>query len=445
MATLGPSPLLWLSFDKEGGIDPAAVQQLSGLVNGGQVDEILVISHGWNNDKADALHLYTRLWANTVPHLAQARAERILVAGVQWPARKYRTDFDAVALATAHDGGALSADGPSAGGDLPKAEFDQILGDFAELVGPDGAPALAAAGDAVSAGLSTSRAHALLKSGADAVSLAGEAGDRELSLDAKPILAGRADPVLAQLMLATLAMPPHLRLAKGAGSALGLGEVVTGLFNGPRAAVARLLNLLTYYEMKKRAGTIGVALADRVLSPLHADRPMGLHLAGHSFGARLVTAAVNRINPDPDMNLSSLLLLQGAFSHNAMAHVVATDVAGAFPLVVGKPQGPITITHTHNDLACTLAYALASRLARDIATAIGDADDIYGAMGANGPQKLPPADVEQDDTMGSFRPRRGKVNPVLADAFVKDANGVDAHNNVSNHECGRLLAANLTA
>ena len=41
-----------------------------------------------------------------------------------------------------------------------------------------------------------------------------------------------------------------------------------GLFNGPRAAVARFLNLLTYYEMKNRAGNVGVGLADNVLSKL---------------------------------------------------------------------------------------------------------------------------------------------------------------------------------
>ena len=161
-----------------------------------------------------------------------------------------------------------------------------------------------------------------------------------------------------------------------------------GLFNGPRAAVARFLNLLTYYEMKNRAGNVGVGLADNVLSKLAPARKIQLHLVGHSFGARLVTAAANRLTLKGNLKFFSLTLLQGAYSHNGLAKIVTPGVAGAFPDVVGKPTGPIAITHTHNDIACTLVYALASRLSRDTTKGIGDAQDEFGAMGANGPQKL---------------------------------------------------------
>jgi hypothetical protein len=113
--------------------------------------------------------------------------------------------------------------------------------------------------------------------------------------------------------------------------------------------------------------------------------------------------------------------------------------------VVGKPTGPIVITHTHNDLACTLAYALASRLSRDIATGIGDASDEFGAMGANGPQKLQPGLAEPDDTTQAFAPKRGKVNTFLADVFIVKTPSTDAHNNVTNPTVGRLLAKTILA
>ena len=87
---------------------------------------------------------------------------------------------------------------------------------------------------------------------------------------------------------------------------------------------------------------------------------------------------------------------------------VKPGLAGAFPSVVGKPTGPIVITHTHNDLACTIAYALASRLSRDITQGIGDASDEFGAMGANGPQKLDPGAAEPDDTTLGFRAQAGQ-------------------------------------
>ena len=40
---------------------------------------------------------------------------------------------------------------------------------------------------------------------------------------------------------------------------MGLDTAVQGLIAGSRAAVGRFLNQLTYYEMKKRAGIVGVA------------------------------------------------------------------------------------------------------------------------------------------------------------------------------------------
>jgi hypothetical protein len=125
----------------------------------------------------------------------------------------------------------------------------------------------------------------------------------------------------------------------------------------------------------------------------------------------------------------------GAYSHNGLAKI------GAFPQVVGKPAGPIVITHTHNDLACTLAYAIASRLSRDTTQGIGDAQDEYGAMGANGPQKLEPAVLEPEDVDQTFKPKRRKVNRILADAFIVKTEKVDAHNNVTNETCGRVLAS----
>jgi esterase/lipase superfamily enzyme len=232
-------------------------------------------------------------------------------------------------------------------------------------------------------------------------------------------------------------------LTAGVGKAQGLESVVQGLLNGPRAAVARFLNLLTYYEMKSRAGIVGVGLADNVLSKLAAVKKIQLHLVGHSFGARLVTAAANRVKAASNIEFYSLTLLQGAFSHNGFAKVVTPGVAGAFPDLVGKPTGPMVITHTHNDLACTLLYAIASRLSRDITKSIGDAQDEFGAMGANGPQKLDVNVLEPDDTAQIFQPKRRKVNTFLADAFIVKTNQIDAHNNVTNSQCGRLLAATI--
>ena len=193
--------------------------------------------------------------------------------------------------------------------------------------------------------------------------------------------------------------------------------------------------------MKKRAGIVGVSLTDNVLGKLTPARAIRLHLVGHSFGGRLVTAAANRWTALPNVQLFSLVILQGAYSHNALS----TQVSGAFPLVIGKPAGPIVITHTHNDLACTLAYAIASRLSRDNTQGIGDASDEFGAMGANGPQKIAAGASEPDNATTVFAPKRGKINTFLADQYIIKTGQTDAHNNVTNETVGKLLASAIQA
>lgn len=434
-------PSIWLEFDKNGAIvDENVVTQLSTLLNQPGIQDLVVISHGWKNDKNDAAKFYGTLWANACTDFPAGKPEKIVVAGVLWPAKTFRTDFDENALAEIGAGGTLTAAGGGATGhDLPEQEFKSLLTEFESFIGPSGTATIAAA-RAAAAGLTASASQTLVQEGAAAVGIDAKSPDRELARDATPIARAHATPTDAQMLLANLAQPPHFKLTPQAGSAMGLGSAVQGLISGSRASVGRFLNLLTYYEMKKRAGIIGESLASNVLAKLAPEHPIRLHLVGHSFGGRLVTVATNLLAAPAGLELFSLTILQGAYSHNALAKEVKPGVAGAFPSVVGKPTGPIAITHTHNDLACTLAYAIASRLSRNIASGIGDANDEYGAMGANGPQKLHPGVAEPDDTTRAFVPKRGKVNTFLADEFIVKTPAIDAHNNVTNAIVGRLLA-----
>lgn len=445
MSTLGPSPFLWLEFDEKGALrDPAVVQRLSDLLKADGIGDLVVLSHGWNNDKQLAERLYKKLWDSTLPNFPSGKAQRIVVAGVSWPALAYSTGFDAAALASVPAGGAASVGAGVGSSDLSAEAFDDALKSFVAFVGPAGAEAVAAAKAAVE-DLSDTTAFDLVRKGAEAVGADASPPDTELAQDREPITNTLRNPPEALPLLVGLEAPPHLELTADVGAAQSFGSTIQGLFNGPRAAVARFLNLLTYWEMKTRAGAIGVGLADHVLAKLSPPRETKLHLVGHSFGGRLVTAAANRSRPAGTLKLFSLTLLQAAFSHNGLAKVVTPGVSGAFPDVVGKPDGPITVTHTHNDAAVTLYYAIASRLSRDTTQGIGDARDEFGAMGANGPQKLDPRDMEPDDTAQAFAPKRKKVNTVLADAFIVQTPDLDAHSNVANPECGRLLAATILA
>jgi hypothetical protein len=207
-----------------------------------------------------------------------------------------------------------------------------------------------------------------------------------------------------------------LDLDDGAGATAGLGD----LFSGMKAAAWRLLNYATYYQMKERAGIVGKGL-NGMLGAVRQLRPdLRLHLIGHSFGARVVTAAVDGATT---FQPSSLCLLQGAFSHNGFTEKFDQHTDGFFRKVVSqfKVNGPIVATHTTNDLAVGVAYPIASRISSDNRSALGDENDVFGGIGRNGAVRMKPDEC----TQGLLLPETGpyqfiakKVHNLRADQFI---------------------------
>ena len=58
-----------------------------------------------------------------------------------------------------------------------------------------------------------------------------------------------------------------------------------------------MLNMTTYYQMKERAAVVGTNGLAQVIAKVRSKAPaLRLHLVGHSFGGRLVTAATDAAN-----------------------------------------------------------------------------------------------------------------------------------------------------
>ncbi len=216
------------------------------------------------------------------------------------------------------------------------------------------------------------------------------------------------------------------------------GTTGAGLFGMSWPALGRqVLNTITYYTMKARAGDVGANGVAPLVDQINAAAPdRRIHLAGHSFGARVVSAAATNITTP----IESLTLLQGAFSHYGFtADYARTGKDGAFrgALANGRIHGPIVITHTHNDQAVRVAYATASRLAGQAGSSFGDATDIYGGIGANGSQGTHAAELVLGDASTDYQFTAGVVHNLNADRTIA------GHSDVTNPAVANALAHSM--
>lgn len=386
-------PFVAVEFESDGSVhDEAQVEAARTVAEG--ADDVLVLVHGWNNDMPAALSLYERLTDNIDAVRGEvdgAAGRKIVVIGVLWPSIKWADEDDIAG------GGASAADAAEKlVTDIGSRDLDPTVADqLQQLV-----PQLDTSADARQKYLDLLRTQ-----------LPGDGTGEE---DAPPpaLLEGDADTVFERASRAGG--------LSGAGRAEGGAAAVS--LGGFLRAARNLLNLTSYYTMRDRAGTVGANGIAPLLEQLSGDGRR-IHLVGHSFGARAASAAADATNAP----VHSLVLLQGAFSHFAFADNWNGDGAdGLFRAVPSRIRGPMVVTHTRNDKAVGLAYAIASRLARQVAVDIGGPDDRYGGVGRNGALKTPEA-LAQATLLPvggdyAFEPRR--ISNLRADAFVSGHSAV---------------------
>jgi hypothetical protein len=418
-------------------------RQVTALLDGLQgVSDLIVAAHGWNNDLADARALYDELLGNVdslldargntqAPAPLKALSDRTFAAcQLFWPSKKF-TDEELIP-----GGGAATAAVADSANDRALNRTLDELGEDPERLGQKRTPTVRRRlvdrakqlATQVTDSESARREYlAVLRSLLDPDQASGDdASDDFFTEDAEALFKRFEAEVIA----------PGATGGGGAGTVGGGGTAGTGgaagirdAIKGARAAARRLANFATYYQMKTRAGTVGSTGAAAVVRRLRARHArITLHLVGHSFGGRLVTAAAHAL--DDDTPAISLCLLQAAFSHNGLSADFGDGEPGFYRDVIAmrRASGPIIITHTKNDSAVGVAYPLASRIAFQKASALGDANDPYGGMGRNGAQRTSEvhaaeATLEQVGH-GYDGLARGRVCNLLADTFIKDHNDV---------------------
>ncbi|TDD44242.1 serine/threonine protein kinase [Saccharopolyspora elongata] len=372
---LGDVPYWEVEFDARG--VPRQGGNLPETTATAGLRELFVFSHGWNSSFGGARDLYSTMFGLIAGMLSAEQRANAGFVGVLWPALLFPEDAPAdtgppVPRSSAtHDLGALASPQPtgemSTGADLAKSlapafpNQEERLEQIGQLLDrqPQDRDRL----------LEFLRlARGLVTTSSNAPEDAGEAA----VLSAPP---GRVFDAMAALAPvdggSEQAFNPFGRMWRGAREAL---------------------RVLSYYEMKERAGVVGRDGLGPLLGQLaHTIPGVRVHLLGHSFGARLVSFALGGLPPErrgANSPVKSLYLLQGAFSHFAFApRAPVRDGAGVLADCADRVDGPLVCTFSEADRAVGWWYPNASRLAWQGAELVDRINYRWGAMGYDGYQQ----------------------------------------------------------
>lgn len=443
MATKNGFPYAEIEFDAKGKFGAKQVTAAIDTLRAPGLTDVLVLSHGWNNDIADARAFYgnflsvlrKEIDAGTVAGFA---GRTLGVVAIFWPSKKFA------------DSELQPGNASSVGGAVSKVTLKKQLALLSDAFPDKASKAKFAAAakllDTLEKDVAAQRKFVDLlrpfwttgKAGSDALPAAAgkQPGDKVLAALAPPVLDLPAAPTRGSGGASSIgSVTPG---GGGVGGAGGTGAAA-GLFGSILNGARNALNMTTYFTMKERAGTVGANGLAPVLQRIHAELPaLRLQLAGHSFGGRLVTAAVNALPKGAANRVQSLFLMQAAFSHYGMAQKYDGTSNGLFRSVIadGKVAGPIYITFTSKDKAVGLAYPLASRLGGQVAAGLGDANDKYGGIGRNGAQKTPEA------VASTLLPSTKAYAFAPGGVFNLDANAIiTAHSDICRPEVAHALVS----
>ncbi len=433
-----------LEFDRDGkAVDPAQALALEAHVKSAGVTDVLFLAHGFRNDANDATRLYTDFLENfgTSVGLAGVKpalaGRRFAVAGVFWPSKSFSEGT------SSSDEGAVRSAGDDEEREAARAQLQSLLDEFSDPVRRKAIEEALALFDSVTPGDPDAQDAFVEK----VLSVIAEGQDDSEGL-------GRILATPGHELLRKLAFPvivPTSAEEEGDGGAAGvLGSVSGGgddgeaqgigsLFSKIGGQIGKFLNLTTWYVMKDRCGLVGANGLQAVVRSLRKAAPgVKVHLTGHSLGARLVTSCARALAQAPPVEVSSLSLLQGAFSHYGFAANNGFGSPGFFRSVIdGKVvKGPIIATHSRKDSVVGYAYAISSRAAGDNVRAIGDANDQYGGIGRNG--ALGTAESVQLGLAASGAPyalQLGEVNNLNGD------NTITSHGDVTRSEVTWAVAS----
>ena len=438
-----------LSFDEQGDVDPAGEKQLFDHLAASKVTDLVMFSHGWNNDEAAATALYAK-WFDLLN--AQLGADRkVGFVGIRWPSQLWRDvpipDFDPTPGGAAPGAAALNQS-PTAVADGPALSPEQ-LHDLQTLF-PKGAAELDEIASLLASDPNQDRADkmfAAMQRFNDAVTVESTDGEAPESKRPGMLQEGKtANEVFGAYANALIAS--GVDITNGGGGGAGLFDQIGKLFHGAKEA----LRGVSYWQMKNRAGVVGQhgvgPLIGRIATATEFPTPR-IHLVGHSFGARVVSFALAGLPLGDPPPVKSVTLLEGAFSRFAFTDKLPFDSVppnGALAGELSRVDGPLTVCFSSHDMALSLSYPLASAASGDDKAGAGDALFRFRAIGSLGAFNSPTQFIDQVGTSYPFG--KGAILNIDSSAVVKQGDPPSgAHSDIFHEELAWIVAsaAQLTA
>ncbi|TPQ16628.1 serine-threonine protein kinase [Streptomyces sporangiiformans] len=448
---VGVTPYWELTFDADGDVNGKQRDRLLQQARERGVHDLLVFAHGWNNDRSIATRLYSRFF-EPIPGLAPTA--HLGYVGVMWPSMRFTDepipDFERSVIPAAPGRPRLDKGTRRALVEVFPGRAT-VIDQISELLDeqPDDDASLAEYGrlvrllvEAPAEGPQAAFAEDTFTEGPEGT--AGTAGKPR----SEPEMLSGDTAEMCRAFARALADTAHD--GEGAPAAPGPGGAEAA-FRLPRLwdGAHELLRQATYYAMKRRAGTVGERGLGRTLGQLaHTAPDLRVHLAGHSFGARLVSFALRGL-PEGVRTVKSVTLLQGAFSHYAFATRLPHNTRGKGALhgQQSRIDGPLVCCFSRFDSALGTLYPLASRMAGDDSSAAGVGlprllSAKWGALGHNGIQAVDGTKkLKLAEALRTKLPTSGFVNIDAASVVKRGGPPSGAHSDICHRELAQVVLA----
>lgn len=442
MADLSGFPSAEVQFDRDARVVGSVTDALQ-LAGTQGLTDLVVVSHGWNNDVDDARRLYrgiaSSLRAVLAANAVNGLSDRtIATLCVFWPSKKF-AESDLIPGAAAATVSPITAE-------LITEQIEDLRPVFPD---PEAQATLDTMKRLVPALPDKQTARTSFADLARSLLNRDSTDFDDASVDLFDV---SGKELMDRLAVPVTLLPPDRGSGGASGGVGALGQAVHAeggaaglgsLLGGMWGATRNLLNFTTYYAMKDRAGIIGDTGLARLLDRVHKEHPdPRIHLVGHSFGGRLVSAAARALPASAPSTLATLTLLQAAFSHFGFSAQWEPQRTGHFRNVITNKtvNGPMLITHTGNDKAVGIAYAIASRIAGQAGAGVGDAKDTYGGIGRNGAQRTKEAlNGELLDVGQAYTWQAGAMHNLRADRFIS------GHSDVTGRQVAHAILSAIAS